>query len=196
MLPQEGFQFSKVTDVMTCIVAARNARPYDLHRRDPQPVASLDLGIRIVAHHQHLFRSELVSIQNPRKDALFAFSVGFINRIHVDCRKESLKPECLNLAFLKSPKARSHQEARDRQFCQRVKVGIAAHRRGYLQSNTHRPTGGEHVLRESVLFSYEIQWVAPAIGKRLRKRLVRKPAMVYSSDRVKDGSKSPFPGSS
>src|SRR6516164_3395515 len=106
MLPQEGFQFSKVTDVMTCIVAARNARPYDLHRRDPQPVASLDLGIRIVAHHQHLFRSELVSIQNPRKDALFAFSVGFINRIHVDCRKEPLKPERLNLAFLKPSKAR------------------------------------------------------------------------------------------
>jgi hypothetical protein len=27
-----------------------------------------------------------------------------------------------------------------------------------------------------VFFSHEIQWMAPAIGKRLRKRLVRKPA--------------------
>src|SRR5882672_790059 len=88
---EEPWQLLQPVYVVRSVGAEGNARPQDLHGRHAEVISRPDFCIRIVAHHQHLVRHELVSLLDFLKQALLAFAPRLVD--HVDADRRELRAQ-------------------------------------------------------------------------------------------------------
>jgi hypothetical protein len=97
----------------------------------------------------------------------------FVNGIYENGGELALEVQRLDLTFLQSSKAGSHEESLRGQFAQDFKILIAWHGPSDFKCGEYAPGGSQHFIRKSVMLPHPIQWVTPDIVERLTQALFR-----------------------
>src|SRR5438045_9351738 len=88
----------------------RHAGPQGLHRRHAERVARGELGIGVIADHQHLARLPAAACGDLCKPFLLRATRGFVDRVDLDLAEKIADAERGDLALLQAPESGGHEK--------------------------------------------------------------------------------------